>query len=276
MTTTHAVVKVYPYPLTNLSVTDGTSTITIGNGITDSGSYYSFDIGTGYTLGCTDLTFSTDNYLSFEIYCGTDTVHEITMVKTMYAWGIQSGGTITGPYVYTFSETPTSGDKVFEYNNNVFEEYGTVYTFSNNVLGFRYWAGKSDDYYRASSEDVSVEEPSSEPLALLDGNGNVYVLNGSVLVVGAPEPELYTLSFTIYGSLVDAPTVTITHSGQTESVSNGDTIDVSGECTITAQSSDYKHIKLDDVRVTSGYTNPLSYTYTPSADGEFTIYTDNR
>lgn len=154
MATTHAVVKVYPYPLTNLSVTDGTSTITIGNGITDSGSYYSFDIGTGYTLGCTDLTFSTDNYLSFEIYCGTDTVHEITMVKTMYAWGIQSGGTITGPYVYTFSETPTSGDKVFEYNNNVFEEYGTVYTFSNNVLGFRYWAGKSDNYYRASSQDI--------------------------------------------------------------------------------------------------------------------------
>ena len=161
MATTHAVVKIYPYPLTNLSVTDGTTTITIGNGITDSGSYYSFDIGTGYTLGCTDLTFSADNYLSFEVYCGTDTVHEITMIKTMYAWGIESSGSITGPYVYTFSETPTSGDKVFEYNNNIFEEYGTVYTFSNNVLGFRYWAGKSDDYYRASSQDIIISKPSN-------------------------------------------------------------------------------------------------------------------
>lgn len=225
MATTHAVVKVYPYPLTNLSVTDGTSTITIGNGITDSGSYYSFDIGTGYTLGCTDLTFSTDNYLSFEIYCGTDTVHEITMVKTMYAWGIQSGGTITGPYVYTFSETPTSGDKVFEYNNNVFEEYGTVYTFSNNVLGFRYWAGKSDDYYRASSEDI-ITFPENL-YAWTDNSVTGEQLYGWTVVNASPlspssfstiytktqNPDMYTTLYNSSGEEINFSTSNVTYNG---------------------------------------------------------------
>ena len=81
--------------------------------------------------------------------------------QTYYAWGIENHqGQIIGPYVYTLSVTPTTGDDVFEYNNNIFEDYGNVSSFSNNVLHFMYWAGKSDDYYRASSADVSGNVPS--------------------------------------------------------------------------------------------------------------------
>lgn len=54
------------------------------------------------------------------------------------------------------------------------------------------------------NSDTNSYESASEPsgtLVLTDGNGNVYTLNGSALVVGAPEPETVSLSFTKTSSI---------------------------------------------------------------------------
>lgn len=123
MAVTSSTVKIYPYPLTNLSVTDGTTTVTVGNGITDNGSYYNLECGTvGGVLPCITLTFSADNWVSFTHNCYTDTVHTVTFNKPshLYAWDYE------GTIIYTDSPTPSNGAYYYNNNGKQYEQYELV------------------------------------------------------------------------------------------------------------------------------------------------------
>jgi len=89
--------------------------------------------------------------------------------------------------------------------------------------------------------------------------------------IGTP----YTLTFSIYGSSVAAPTVTLTYNDETTTLSNNDTFSALGTCKIDATSEYYIHIKIDETQVAGGYY-AATYTFVPSSNCTITVYTDDR
>lgn len=128
MATSHCVVNVYPYPLTNLSVTDGTSTITVGDGITDSGSYYTFDCGTGETLPTSVLTFSADDWVSFDYECYTDTVHTVSFTKPEFLYAYTDPNPVVDTPLYAWTSVEV-GETIYTRSN----EPDTSSVIVNNV-----------------------------------------------------------------------------------------------------------------------------------------------
>ena len=167
MATTSSTVYITPYPLTNLSVTDGVSTITVGDGITDTGSSYTFTCGSAETLPCTTLTFSADDWVSFAFDCYTDTVHNVTFEKPTYLYGwvieneasVEDGNGNSVTIMYTATESPEVITGGF---STLYDSTGTVYGESASDLTS--WVLTKND---VSLSDTYVDTMSSSTITLI-------------------------------------------------------------------------------------------------------------
>lgn len=160
-----AYVEVYPYPLEDLKATDGVNTITIDDEIIDSDDHYEFEVGTGCTLGCTDITVSAYEYKPQTKNCYTDTTHTFTLEEDkprnlyaytdinavsspLYAWtcdegngyGYYGSGTVHTIYTDTLTPTKTSiiynekGEKIGTCDNCYVESY-TINSMTTGTTG---------------------------------------------------------------------------------------------------------------------------------------------
>lgn len=119
MAAVYHMVKIYPYPLTNLSVKQENISCTI----IDNGTYYTTeDVGDGidFTISCDEYTDKTFSAGSYTLYIGN-----------LYAWTTNDYYDIsnhTKPLtIYTASATPSVGD--------------TVYTQTGEIFNGRCWTG---------------------------------------------------------------------------------------------------------------------------------------
>lgn len=154
MATTQAEVNIYPYPLTNLTVTDGTTTITYPHAdLIEASDHYELTIGTGHALGCTDLTFSADGYQSITKNCYTDTVHTVTLEalpskpeylyaytdpnasgETLYAWTTTDEDS-TPITIYTKTSTPDTSSVLYNSDGTELSIYSILYRNEFNFSG---------------------------------------------------------------------------------------------------------------------------------------------
>lgn len=141
-----AEVNIYPYPLTNLTVTDGTTTITYPHAdLIAASDHYTLTIGTSYALGCTNLTFSADGYESVTQYCETDHTYTVTLEalpskpeylyaytdpnasgETLYAWTTTDEDS-TPITIYTKTPTPDTSSVLYNSDGTELSIYSILY-----------------------------------------------------------------------------------------------------------------------------------------------------
>lgn len=140
-------------------------------------------------------------------------------------------------------------------------------------------------FYRNSSQDLvwnsstNRYESDSTPATsgyLTDGSGNVLMINGKVIYVTLETP--YNLTFSISGSKVPAPTVTVINGNNSISVLDGDVITVSGECTINGVSNagDWTIININNGAFHYGNYGSVSHTFTPDSDCSIRVVTTDK
>ena len=131
-------------------------------------------------------------------------------------------------------------------------------------------------YNRDTSKDIIVTQNNTQSSGyLVDGNGNILMINGKAIYVTLETP--YNLTFSISGIDVPAPTVTVINGNNTISVSNGDIITVYGECTINAVSNENKHIQIrKDGTVASAGDALVSYTFIPTENCAISVISGNK
>ena len=132
-----------------------------------------------------------------------------------------------------------------------------------------YTRDTSEDLVWNSSTNSYEPASSSGTLVLTDGNGNVYVLSGSALVVGAPEPETVTLTivYQVAGASTEPSSTTvngttITTLPSTVTVNSGESCTI----TVTGTTSSYPvYIFLDGSTTAVVSDAPtVTYTFTPT------------
>lgn len=158
---TMADVTIITYPLTDLRVTNGTNTITVGNGITDTGSEYEFTCGSGNPLPCGTLTFSAKGYEDLTFNCYTDYSWHLALRKkaeNLYAWSENIGNayawTVGSDVYYTESATPSVGDII--YNSNKQDSGKTISAVGD---GYIEWTDSVDGILKGYARTRFGESP---------------------------------------------------------------------------------------------------------------------
>lgn len=125
-----------------------------------------------------------------------------------------------------------------------------------------------DLVWNSSTNSYESASESSTPLALLDGNGNVYVLNGSVLVTSAPEPETVTLTieFHSYEEVSGNPESMTVNGNAITILPSTVTVNSGESCIIVVNADSNSHrvwIYVDETLVEYD-NNTVTYTFTPT------------
>ena len=124
------------------------------------------------------------------------------------------------------------------------------------------------------SKGTFTANASSDVIIALDASTDVEAYTASEVQTIWNSVTPYNLTFSISGSKVPAPTVTVINGNNTISVSNGDIITVYGECTINAISNEgnWIYISINNENPYGNYGS-CSHTFTPNSNCSIKVTT---